>query len=215
MQVGFLLSMILNFLAFALTVTGMIVMMKDAENDEFLAGNGLNALKYFTIQSNLLYGTYAGVFAVAELIYGSPEAMPDVWYLIKYVLTVGVVLTFLTVVCYLAPVVEGSYPPLFKGVNFFFHLLVPLLSMISFGFFERNASITLPQVFFGLIPFGLYAIFYSVNALSHVKDGQVAPEYDWYRFLAKGADKAVIPMIVMLVAVLAVCFGLWLISLIS
>lgn len=208
----FIISVVLNILGFVLTIIGLIVLFRGVKDDDKLQGNGLNALKYFTIQSNILYGVYAGIFAGAELAYGSADALPGVWYIIKYIATVGITLTILTVVFYLAPVVLGAYLPLFQGANLFFHLLIPIVAIVSFCFFEKCADISLPQVFLGLIPYGLYAVFYAVNALSHAEKGQVSKEYDWYQFLAKGVSKAGIAMAVMTVAVLAVCFGLWFIN---
>ena len=212
MQVGFIISVVLNILGFVLTVVGTIVMLKGIDADEYLGGKGLSALKYFTVQSNLLYGTYAGVFAVFELIYGSADTMPAILYIIKYVLTVGVTLTMLTVLFYLAPVVKKSYPPLFKGANLYFHLLVPLLGAISFCFFEKGAVISFWQIFLGLIPFGVYAAFYSVNSLSHSENGQVSTEYDWYHFLSKGTNKGVTSFMIMLIATFVICLGLWFIN---
>ena len=211
-QTAFIISIALNILGFILTAVGTFVMIKGIGADEYLGGEGLGALRFFTVQSNLLYGLYAGVFAVAELIYGSPDAVPGFMYILKYAFTVGVTITMLTVVFYLAPVVRGSYPPLFKGANLYFHLLVPLLGVISFCFFEKSAVITVPQVFLGLIPYGLYSVGYSINALTHIENGQVSEKYDWYRFLEKGVNKAAFAIIIMAVSSTAVCFGLWLLN---
>ncbi len=212
MDAVFIISTVLNFLAFFLTAAGTYVMLKGIDADEHLAADGIGSVKYFTVQSNLLYGIYAGVFAVCELIYGSADAIPQVMYLLKYIFTVGITLTMITVLCYLAPVVEKSYPPLFKGANLYFHLLVPLLGLASFCFFEKSAVISVPQVFLGLIPFMLYGIYYAVNALSHAENGQVSIKYDWYAFLAKGIDKAAIASVIMFAAAAAICFGLWFVN---
>ncbi|MBP3857515.1 MAG: hypothetical protein IK990_18090 [Ruminiclostridium sp.] len=212
MDAVFTISAVLNIIAFILTCVGIYIMLKGIDADEHLAADGIGSIKYFTVQSNLLYGFYAGVFAVFEFIYGSADAVPQVLYLLKYVFTVGTTLTMMTVLCYLAPVVEKSYPPLFKGANLYFHLLVPLLGLAAFCFFEKSAVISVPQVFLGLIPFMLYGIYYAVNALSHAENGQVSIKYDWYAFLAKGIDKAAAAAVIMIAAATAVCFGLWFIN---
>ena len=209
MKTTFIISIVLNFLSFALTAVGTYVMLKGIDADEHLAADGWGSIKYFTVQSNLLYGVYAAIFAVCELIYGSADAVPQVLYLLKYIFTVGITLTMMTVLCYLAPIVEKSYPPLFKGANLYFHLLVPLLGIIAFCFFEKSAVISVPQVFLGLIPFILYGIYYGINVLSHAENGHVSLKYDWYSFLANGIDKAAIAAIIMFAAATAICFGLW------
>ena len=209
MDTGMIISAVLNILAFILTAVGTYVMLKGIDADEHLAPDGWHSLKYFTVQSNLLYGVFAGIFAAVEFVYGSPGSIPRVLYIIKYVFTVGVTITMLTVLLYLAPLVEKSYPKLFKGANLYFHLLVPILGGISFCFFETGAEISLPEVFLGLVPFGLYGVFYAIVALSHIKDGKVPREYDWYGYLDRGIDKAPIAMLIMTAAATAVCFGLW------
>ncbi len=118
----------------------------------------------------------------------------------------------MTVLFYLAPIVVKSYPKLFKGANLYFHLLVPLLGLTAFCFFEGAAEISVPQVFLGLIPFGLYGIFYTINALSHAENGKVDMKYDWYGFVMNGTDKAAIASLIMIVATTAVCFGLWFVN---
>ena len=208
MDIGFIVSVALNFIAFILTAVGTFVMIKGIDADEHLAADGWHSIKYFTVQSNLLYGAYAAVFAVIGLIYGSADAVPDVFYILKYIFTVGVTLTMLTVLLYLAPVVVKSYPPLFKGANLYFHLLVPLLGVISFCFFEKGAEISIPQTFLGLIPFALYGVYYTVNVVAHADNGKVDMKYDWYGFVMKGVDKAAIAALIMIAAATAICFGL-------
>ena len=209
MDITLIISVSLNFAAFILTLVGTYVMVKGIDADEHLAADGWGSIKYFTVQSNLVYGLYAGIFAAAELVYGSAEALPDVLYILKYALTVGVTLTMLTVVLYLAPVVEKSYPPLFKGANLYFHLLVPLLAVISFCFFEKTGAISVPLVFLGAVHFALYGIFYTINALTHIEGGKVPLKYDWYGFLINGVSKAPIAVVIITAATLAICFGLW------
>ncbi len=209
MEVTFIISIVLNIAAFLLTVVGTYIMMKGIDADEHLAADGWRSIKYFTVQSNLIYGIYAAIFAAAEFIYGSFEAMPDILFLLKYIFTVGIALTMMTVLCYLGPIVEKSYPPLFKGANLYFHLLVPLLGIIAFCAFEKGAEISIPQVFLGLIPFGLYGVYYAIVALSHIENGQVDGRYDWYRYLANGIDKAVPACLLMSAAATGICFALW------
>ncbi|MBQ1538665.1 MAG: hypothetical protein IIZ73_10185 [Ruminococcus sp.] len=208
MQTRFFISAALNLIAFMLTAVGLCIMLKGIGNDGSLSADSLSSIKYFTVQSNLLFGIVAGIFAVCQLIYRSPEKLPHPLYLIKYIATVGVAITMLTVVLFLAPVVVKSYPPLFRGANLYFHLLVPLVGIVSFCLFEKSAEITLPQTFLGLIPFILYAVYYTANALTHSENGKVPPQYDWYYFLANGADKALPVLLIMLFSATAVCFGL-------
>ncbi len=83
METGFIVSVVLNILSFLLTIVGTYVMIKGIDADEHLAADGWGSIKYFTVQSNLLYGIYAGIFAVIELVYGSAAAVPAVLYILK------------------------------------------------------------------------------------------------------------------------------------
>ncbi len=83
MDIGTVISVVLNLLAFILTLVGTYVMVKGIDADEHLAADGWGSIKYFTVQSNLLYGIYAGIFAVIELVYGSAAAVPAVLYILK------------------------------------------------------------------------------------------------------------------------------------
>ena len=208
MQTEFVISIVLNLLAFVLMVIGIVVMLKGIDADEHLAADGLKAVKYFTVQSNWLYGTYALVFAVCEIIYGSADKIPSGFYTLKYVFTVGVTLTMLVVIFFLAPIVVKSYPELFKGANLYYHLLIPVLGIVSFCFFEKDCELSVRQTLCGMIPFVFYGIYYSINALSHAENGQVEEKYDWYRFLAHGTAKAIPAMVIMTASALGICFGL-------
>ena len=208
METGFIVSVVLNLLAFVLMVVGIVVMLKGIDADEHLAADGLRAVKYFTVQSNWLYGTYALVFAICEIACGSADKIPAGFYTLKYVFTVGVTLTMLTVIFFLAPIVVKSYPELFKGANLYYHLLIPVLGIVSFCFFEKDCTLSVKQTLYGMIPFMLYGVYYSITALSHAENGQVEEKYDWYRFLAHGTSKVIPAIVVMVAAALGVCFGL-------
>ena len=80
---------------------------------------GLQSLRYFTVLSNLLQG---GV-CLACLC----GARVRRW---KYIAAVSVALTFFVVLLLLGP--AYGYDTMYVGANFWFHLILPILSMVNF-----------------------------------------------------------------------------------
>ena len=197
------ISLILNiiniiFLAFAIVVmsTGFQFMKDD---DMLLQLAGYGPLQFFTFDSNLLLGIVSVVFAVYEvlILYNKIEKIPYILYLLKFVSTVAVSLTMLTVIIFLSPQAD-NYFILFKNSNLFFHLVCPLMAIIAFGFFEKDNDIKFKDTVYGIAPTFLYGIYYTTNVLVHIKGGRVAPKYDWYGFAQGGTIGMILSVIIML-----------------
>ena len=76
--------------------------------------------------------------------------------------------------------------------NLFFHLIIPVLSIICFIFFERNNKINYKYTFYGIVPTFLYGIGYLTNILLHMENGFVSTSYDFYWFVQNGVITSVI-----------------------
>lgn len=176
-----------------------------------LTESGIGLFKFFTVQSNILIGIIALIFLLAEIrvIKGKLKEIPTSLYIFKMVFTVGVVLTFLTTALYLAPYAEHGYFSMFKNSNLFFHFIVPVLSAITFVFFEKTDKIKFKYVCIGVVPMLLYGIFYTINILIHAENGKVLPVYDWYGFAAGGVVSIIIVFPVMLLITYLISLGLW------
>ena len=111
--------------------------------------------------------------------------------------TTGVGLTFFVVFMYLGPIAKGGIPSMIMNSNLFFHLLIPVISMLNFMIFEKTNKLKFIHSSFGVIPMIVYGIYYLGNVLIHVENGKVSPKYDWYWFVQNGIWTAVIvvPMI--------------------
>ena len=55
----------------------------------------------------------------------------------------------------------------------------------------------------------IYAIIYTINALTHIENGKVSLKYDWYGFLRNGANSIIYVIPVMLLITYAISLGLW------
>ena len=114
--------------------------------------------------------------------------------------TSGVTLTFAVVFLYLGHIAQGGIYSLLLNSNLFFHLIIPILNIVDFVLFIQFDDVLYKYAFYGLIPMGLYSIFYATNVILHINNGMVSPKYDWYWFVQNGIWTMVfvIPIIVSL-----------------
>lgn len=185
-------SLILNLLIFVSVVFAIISMltgfrfMTEPEKPAVLSAANAKAFKYFTVDSNMLAGLVALVAAICRILTakGRIKNIPKILPLFKLAATTGVTLTMLITTLFLAPFQFGFFV-LFTDSNLFMHLLIPLLCIIVFVFFEP-AEISARQTIAGVIPMLIYAVFYAANIILHLENGQTSQTYDWYGFLGGG-----------------------------
>ena len=208
------ISVILNSLIFIFTLFATITMIigfKFMGQFEVLSERNFKSFKYFTVDSNV----FAGLVSLAYVIYKftadgkKSEKLPRVFYILKLAATTGVTLTMMVTVFYLAPTSNGNFLHYFMNSNFFMHLITPLLCIISFIFFEAAEPQKLIMSVPGIIPMLLYSFFYTPNVLLHLDNGKVVRAYDWYNFLAGGAQTVwiVVPVLYLITWIFAL--GLW------
>ncbi len=217
MQKKLKISYILNIGIVILTIIGTIFRLTGFQ---FMNANKIDLVDYispycfFTVDSNILMGIMAFVFAVYEyrLFKDKIEYIPKSIYILKFVFTVGVVLTFLTTAFYLAPFSEYGFYPFFANSNLFFHLIIPVLSLVTFCFFENTDKIKYKEICYGLVPMLIYAAFYTINGLTHMKNNKVPKLYDWYGFFKVGNNSIIFVFIIMLTFTYLICLMLWYIN---
>ena len=101
-----------------------------------LSSLGLGTLKYFTIQSNLLSAVVSAACVVFYLRHAG-ERLPELAHTLRLVATTVVGLTLVTVEAFLAPMLYG-YASMHAGANLWFHLLLPLMAMVSYCVFDKG-----------------------------------------------------------------------------
>ena len=208
------LSIIFNCLIFIFTLfatISMIIGFKFMGQLEVLSERNFKSFKYFTVDSNV----FAGLVSLAYVIYkltanGKKRSMmPRAFYILKLAAATGVTLTMMVTVFYLAPTSNGNFLHYFMNSNFFMHLITPLLCIISFIFFEVAEPQKLIMSVPGIIPMLLYSFFYTPNVLLHLDNGKVVRAYDWYNFLAGGAQTVWIVVPVLYLITWFFALGLW------
>lgn len=113
------------------------------------------AFRYFTVLSNL----FCGLAALLLLIYELFGAMPPWAAVLKYMGTVAVTVTLLTVFLYLLPVSRSLEGLLAAWPELIMHLVTPVLAIVSFLGFEKTGLS--PWIIpLGLVPVLLYGWLY-------------------------------------------------------
>ena len=155
-------------------------------------------LRYFTSLSNVFCGLTAVAVAVCRLCGVLPRAV----LILKYMGTVSVTVTLLTVIFFLGPTMK-DYKKLLTGPDLFLHLICPVLALVSYFAWDKPSA-SWPVVFLGMLPMVLYAAMYLYRVLW-------APEgkrwKDFYGFNRGG--KWPVSLIAMLLGTLIISLVLW------
>ena len=150
-----------------------------------LTSVGFTNLKFFTVLSNLLAGAASLLYAVElmAVLRKKKERISPWIHNLKYGATVAVTLTFLTVLVFLGPVF--GFGSMYVGANFWFHLIIPLLSLLGFCAFDSREPLSFRSTFIAVVPMLLYGRCYLANILVNgVGEGYTTN--DWYGFVRWG-----------------------------
>lgn len=154
--------------------------------------------RYFTVQSNL----FCALCAIVVLLAWTTGALPKWVILLKYIGTVAVSVTLITVFAFLAPV-SGEWKKLLSGPDLFWHLFCPLVAIVSLCVFERT-DFGFPWVFLGLVPTALYGVFYLYRVVVLPEDRRME---DFYGFNKNG--RWPLSILLMLLMTFAASVILW------
>lgn len=139
-------SLIFNLLIVVLEIIGLIVT---------LFYNNRISYEYYTEDSNIL-ALFSSLLFVIFLLKGK---IPKWVQLFKYMTTICLTVTFLVVIFILAPMYNFAYNYLlFHNSLLYQHLLCPILSIITFLFFDDIDVLGVRENFFGIFLTILYAV---------------------------------------------------------
>ena len=128
---------------------------------------GLGYFKAFTMDSNIICACFAGIVAVCNIcsLIKNKVIFPHAVSVLQFVGTVLVSLTLLVVLSFLVPswIILGKNPMILlsTGDLFFFHLLNPILAIISFVFLSPKHRLAYSGIWYSLVPIALYAAVYA------------------------------------------------------
>lgn len=202
-----LINNLIAFIVFAAAMR-MLYRFNEQGMPVRLIRENLQYLKYFTVLSNLLAGIAAILCNVMLTLKMCKvvRRVPGWVTLLKYISTTLVALTFMVALCYIGP--RTDFRSAYRGPNFWFHLVVPVLAVADFICFERADGLTFSSTFLPLIPTGIYAGAYLVNLIMNGYGGRDHPN-DWYGFGDDGAIGVYLVLAALLIGCWAIAWGLW------
>ena len=160
-------------------------------------------MKYFTVLSNIFCAIAALAMAVC-LITGS---VPFWVWLLRYIGTAAVSVTFMTVMVFLGP--AAGYRKMFSGADFHLHLVGPITAIVAFCFFERVYPMSFPLSLTGLIPVVIYGTVYLYKVII------CPPEKRWDDFYGyNSGGHWPLSFVLMVVGTAVICAGLYALCLI-
>lgn len=221
-KVSFTLSIILKTLIIIFCLTGVIA---GAFSDTFMSQK---QFLYFTIQSNVCIAAICFVFLIFEVIkIKKPEFnIPNYMYIVKYIFTVAITLTFIVFSIILTPtmIVKGQGWYLGTIENVCLHNLVPILAILDYCFFDFKFKTKKSTFVYGLAMPLYYLAFVTsfILAGADFGDGAKAPYFfldfktnTWFR-IVNGQLGTFYWIIIIAIFVLAISMLLlWIKSLIN
>lgn len=151
-MLGDIMDNAINILIFVITAISFLFCFRKDGRWDLRAGK--KSLRFFTILSNL----FCAVSALLWVLSSSYWA-----WLFKYVGTVAVTVTLLTVIFFLGP--NMGYKPLFSGKDLYLHLCGPLLAIVSFCFMECQFALSFSLSLLGILPVIIYGFVYLVEVV--------------------------------------------------
>ena len=145
----------------------LIRIPEEVNGGELTDFTGIYSFRYFTTLSNV----FVAITAAVMLCFNVKNAIKDEYLfprgvvVLKYIATCSVALTFFTVALFLSPFITfygKSYFTLFKGNSFFFHFLLPALSVLCFTAFEKSPELSFKCTSVAILPAVFYAIVYTL-----------------------------------------------------
>jgi hypothetical protein len=193
-----LASILINVIIPVFSVIAWMWILTGAVDSGDLAHKGVGSLKYFTVLSNLFSGVVSLIHLIVCL---AGSVMPGWLVTLKLVAAAAVMLTFLVTAVLLVP--QYGWKSLYRGGNFWLHLVLPLLAAVDCCLFVPVSEVPLRMTLWAMVPTAIYAVFYLGRVFMHgARPGD--SEYDFYNFLRWGVS--MVPAVV--AAMLLVTWGL-------
>lgn len=153
-------AFIINILIIIMELFAFLVCYKES---------GFACFKYYTQDSNLFLMFTSLLYVISLLI--CDKKIPHFVSLLKYAATTSVVITFLTVVTILAPVMGGYKAMLLDGTMLIHHLICPIFAFVTFVFFEKHNLNGLKDALISMIFTCLYGVVAITLNVLKIMDG--------------------------------------------
>lgn len=160
--------LVLNIIIIISSIIGLIYTIKGS------AFMSTSALYYYTIQSNIWIILITIIFSFFDIF---KIKIPNFLYIIKYIITVGITITFLVFSFMLIPqiLINGNSTYLLNISNLTLHFISPILAIISFIFFDQ-LKIKKKYCYLGMIMPIYYLIFAFI--LANISTTNIFRDFD-------------------------------------
>lgn len=157
-RIRILIGATINFVVFGLAIFCLCNFV-----GYVIKGNPDNRFRYFTNITTLTVGLIAlpnALLLVISVIRG--KMFYSVFFsIVKFIGLAMVSLTFFTVLFIIAPLT--SYKSMYQNMRFITHLVIPVLVLVSYLFFEEKFLFMWKISLVGMIPPIIYTIVYGIN----------------------------------------------------
>jgi hypothetical protein len=191
-----LINLISYVVVFAFCLTGVVWMLCTCQNHQ---ENFAAIFCFYTNDSNILavISSFLMVVFFTISLFKKDIKLPHWLGLLNLMSMLGVLLTFLVVVCVLLPMDGGG---MFGDEFIFLHLLSPIAYVLVFAFLNKDYRYVWTDSFYTIIP----VLLYGIVILSLVGTGKIEAPYPFLSF-----DDPLI----LVVSVLGILIGTWLLGL--
>ena len=159
--------------------------------------------RYFTTLSNV----YCGLVSLLVCIVAVFGELPLWARIVKYSATAAVTVTMVTVFVFLAPTTH-AWKELLSGIQLFWHLICPLIALVSFLGFER-APMPVWAIAAAVLPILLYGVLYWHKILRAPEEKRWKDFYGFNR-----AGKPLVSIALITLGFSAILLPLWALCLI-
>ena len=213
MKLRKIISLAVNLLAIIFSMIGFLLIARDTA--------AIAYVKYFTLVTNLLIvvvGTISVGYSVEFLIHKDKAILhPAYLFVLKLITSVGSLVTFLTVVCYLQHSVytDPSVSAVMHANNVMHHYLAPLTFTLGFILLDLDKKYNWKIFFTGIIVLVIYMIYaIPLSNIANVRSWWGEPPYVFMDIsVVKNWMFALIPGF--LIGGLGISFLVWLLNRIS
>ena len=208
-------SLIINMLIVVLTFVASLIMFTGFRfmhgYEVVLESTKIGMFRFYTVDSNLFMGLVSLLLAIKEIniLKGRQKEIPKKYYILKLMSTSAVGLTFFIVFAYLGPISKGGIASMLMNSNLFFHLIIPVVSIMEFILVEKTDKLSFKDTKYALVPTLIYGIYYLSNVLMHMENGKFSPEYDWYWFVQNGVWTSLIVVLVIFLIAYIIGVLIW------
>ena len=154
----------------SLAIVGILGIIFTAQSSAFMGGGSV--FFFFTVQSNIFIIGMSLIFLVNDVMYlvNKKSFVNQTLFMIKYVATVAITVTFIVFFTMLAPLMGVDY--LLSFNNFSLHAIVPILAIIDFILFDTNINLTYKSSLLATIAPISYVIFVYIGAIFKLRYGE-------------------------------------------